>query len=265
MRKLSALIGVFLSVGIGAASLLNSGVDLKYFYDLLGIIMVVGGTIAAVFMTYSLTDVMRIASICGRVFFRDDKGFKKIGTELMKFAEQCASSGIPTEAKGVVHPFLNDALGLINDGYSDDEMRDMLEQRISSMYESEKYDMNVVRSVAKYPPAFGMVGTVVGLIALMATIGGSEVDMTKIGGYMAIALTTTLYGLMIANFFFKPISDNLELGSKINMKTRQLVMETVLLVKAQASLLVIQDTINSLIPPRDMVTYIGGQGAKRVA
>lgn len=265
MRKLSALIGVFLSVGIAAASLLNSGVDLKYFYDLLGIIMVVGGTTAAVFMTYSLTDVMRIASICARVFLRDDKGFKKTGIELMKFAEECAASGIPSEAKGVVHPFLNDALGLINDGYSESEMRDMLEQRINSMYESEKYDMNVVRSVAKYPPAFGMVGTVVGLIALMATIGGSEVDMTKIGGYMAIALTTTLYGLMIANFFFKPISDNLELGSKINMKTRQLVMETVILIKARASLLIIQDTINSLIPPRDAISYIGAQGAKRVA
>lgn len=265
MRKLSALIGVFLSIGIAAFSLLNSGVDLKYFYDILGIIMVVGGTAAAVFMTYSLNDVIRIASICGRVFFRDDKSYNKLGMELMKFAEQCTNTGIPEQAKGVVHPFLNDALNLINDGYSENEMRDMLEQRINSMYESEKYDMNVVRSVAKYPPAFGMVGTVVGLIALMATIGGEEVDMSKIGGYMAIALTTTLYGLMIANFFFKPISDNLELGSKINLKTRQLVMETVLLIKGRASLLTIQDTINSLIPPRETVVYIGGQGVKRVA
>lgn len=267
MRKLSALIGTCLALGVAVISLLKSGVDLKYFYDPLGIGIVVGGTIAAVFMTYSLTDVFRVASICSKIFFREDKTYKAVGMELMKFAEQCSNGGIPTEAKGVVHPFLNDCLGLINDGYSESEMRDILEQRIMSMHEAEKYDMSIVRAISKYPPTFGMYGTVVGLIALMATIGGDSVDMKKIGGYMAIALTTTLYGIMIANFLFKPVSDNLELGSKINMKVRSLVMETVILIKARASLLVIQDTINSQIPPRDMISYIGGgsSGAKRVA
>jgi chemotaxis protein MotA len=265
MRKLSALIGLSLALVVAAISLVKSGVDLKYFYDVLGIFIVVGGTIAAVFMSYSLTDVLRVASICMKIFLREDKTYKAIGMELMKFAEQCSNSGIPTEAKGVVHPFLNDCLGLINDGYSESEMRDMLEQRIMSIYESEKYDMSIVRAVSKYPPTFGMYGTVVGLIALMATIGGDTVDMKKIGGYMAIALTTTLYGIMIANFMFKPISDNLEIGSKINMKVRQLVLETVLLIKARASLLIIQDTINSQIPPRDMISYVGGaSGTKRV-
>lgn len=266
MRKISALIGTFLAIAIGAISLVNSGVDIKYFYDPLGITMVVGGTAAAVFMSYSLTDVLRVLSIVSKLFFRDDKSFKTIATELMKFAEQCANTGIPTDVKNPVHPFLNDCLSLINDGYTEDEMRDILEQKISSIYESEKYDMNIIRSVSKYPPAFGMVGTVVGLIALMATIGGQDVDMSKIGGYMAIALTTTLYGLMIANFFFKPASDNLEIGSKVNMKVRQLILETILLVKARTSLLVIQDRLNSLLPPRENVTYVGGaSGAKSAA
>lgn len=266
MRKISAFIGICLALVVAAISLIKSGVDLKYFYDVLGLFIVLGGTVAAVFMSYSLTDVMRVASICAKIFFREDKTYKAVGMELMKFAEQCSTSGIPTESK-VVHPFLNDCLGLINDGYSESEMRDILEQRIMSIYESEKYDMSIVRAVSKYPPTFGMYGTVVGLIALMATIGGDTVDMKKIGGYMAIALTTTLYGIMIANFLFKPISDNLEIGSKINMKVRQLILETVILVKARASLLVIQDTINSQIPPRDMISYVGGgsAGAKRVA
>lgn len=265
MRKISAVIGTILALGIGAMTFLTSGVDVKYFINLLGIAIVVGGTLAAIFLSYSLTDVLRVISIVSRIFFRDDKSLKKLGTELMKFSEQCAQNGIPTEAKGVAHPFLNDCLTLINDGYSDSEMREMLEQRILSMYDSEKYEMNIIRSMAKYPPAFGMIGTVVGLIALMATLGGESADMSKIGGYMAVALTTTLYGLMIANFFFKPISDNLEIGSKDNMKVRQIVMETCILVKNRTSLLIIQDTINSLIPPREAVNYIGGAGAKSAA
>lgn len=264
MRKLSAIVGTFLALGIVALTFLGSGVDIKYFIDVLGLAIVVGGTLSSIFLSYSFTDVMRVLSIVSRIFLRNDKSFKKTGTQLVKFAENCAASGIPSETKEPIHPFLNDCLSLINDGYSTSEMRMMLEQRILSMYDLEKYEMNIIRSMSKYPPAFGMIGTVVGLIALMASMGGEDVQMSQIGAYMAVALTTTLYGLMIANFIFKPIADNLEIGSKDNMKVRQLVLETSILIKERASLLVIQDTLNSLLPPRESVQYIGG-GAKRAA
>jgi chemotaxis protein MotA len=101
--------------------------------------------------------------------------------------------------------------------------------------------------MAKYPPAFGMIGTVVGLIALMASIGGN-IDMSSIGTYMAVALTTTLYGLALSNFIFKPIADNMEMGSSRSLRARQMILESMILVKHRASLLVIQDTLNSFLP-----------------
>jgi chemotaxis protein MotA len=266
MRKISAIIGAFMALGIAAMTFLTSGVDVKFFINLLGLAIVIGGSMSAIFLSYSLTDIMRVASIVGGVFLRTDKSFNKIGTELMQFSEKCSNSGVPTNNGGAVHPFLNDCLVMINDGYENDVMREMLEQRIMSTYDMEKYEMNIIRSMSKYPPAFGMIGTVVGLIALMASMGGESADMAQIGAYMAVALTTTLYGLMIANFMFKPISDNLEIGSKDNLKMRQLILETALLIKDGASLLVIQDTINSLIPPREAVNFIGGgSGAKSAA
>jgi len=266
MRKISAIIGAFMALGIAAMTFLTSGVDVKFFINILGLAIVIGGSMSAIFLSYSLKDIMRVSSIVAGVFLRSDKSFNKIGTELMEFSDKCSKQGIPSNSGGTVHPFLNDCLVLINDGYDNDRMRDMLEQRIMSTYDMEKYEMNIVRSMSKYPPAFGMIGTVVGLIALMASMGGESADMAKIGAYMAVALTTTLYGLMIANFMFKPISDNLEIGSKENLKMRQLIMETSVLIKEGASLLVIQDTINSLIPPREAVNYIGGNaGAKSAA
>lgn len=266
MRKLSALIGTVLAIGIAALTFLTSGVDIKYFINGLGLAIVIGGTLAAIFLSYSFSDVIRLVSIVSRIFLRDDKSLKKIGTELMQFAEKCAANGIPSEAKGIVHPFLNDCIAMIEDGYDEDRMRDILEQRIYSMYDHERYETNLIRQMSKYPPAFGMVGTVVGLIALMATLGGDKVDMSMIGNYMAVALTTTLYGLMLANFMFKPISDNLEIGSRDNMKVRQIILEVSLLIRKKTSLLVIQDHINSMIPPREAVSYIGfGSGGKSAA
>lgn len=259
MRKLSAIIGSLLILGIGAMTFIGPGIDLKHFIDYLGLTLVIGGSIAAIFMSYSLTDVIRLATISSRIFFREEKRLNVYATELLEFAEQCASNGIPTEIKkGKMHPFMNDCLALINDGYSDEEMRNILEQRIMSMYDFEKHEITMIRNMTKYPPAFGMIGTVVGLIALMASIGG-EVKMDEIGGYMAVALTTTLYGLMVANFVFKPIGDNLDIGAKINMKIRQLTMEAALLIRSRSSLLVIQDVINSLLPPRETISYIGSK------
>lgn len=263
MRTISAIIGAILALVIAAMTFLTSGVDIKFFINPLGLAIVLGGTLSAIFLSYSLSDVMRVVSIVGRIFLRKDKTLGTLGHEILQFSDECLSKGIPAEAKGRVHPFLNDCLVLINDGYTEDEMRDILESRIRSTYELEKHEMGLVRSMSKYPPAFGMIGTVVGLIALMASMGG-EVNTADIGNYMAIALTTTLYGLMIANFIFKPISDNLEMGGKHNLKTRQIILETMLLVRTKASLLVIQDTVNSLVPPRESVDFIGG-GSKRAA
>jgi len=266
MRTLSAILGAVLAVIIIVLTFTSSGVDFKFFINVVGICIVVGGTFSAIFLSYSLKDVMRVSSVISKIFLRKDRSMNQLGVDLMKFAELCASKGIPTNTKGKIHFFLDDCLLLVNDGYSDDQMRDMLEKRIISTYDVEKYEMGLVRSMSKYPPAFGMIGTVVGLIALMANMGGADVDMAEIGGYMAIALTTTLYGLMIANFVFKPISDNLEINGKENLKTRQLILETALLIKNEASLLIIQDTINSLLPPREAVNYIGSNpGAKSAA
>jgi len=263
MRTISAIIGALLAAVILAMTFLTSGVEVKFFINPLGLAIVIGGTLAAIFLSYSLTDVLRVASIVSRIFLRKDKSFKALGKDIMQFCDNSLSNGVPAVSKGEVHPFLNDCLVLINDGYNDDEMREMLESRIMSTYEMEKYEMTIIRSMSKYPPAFGMIGTVVGLIALMASMGG-EVDMANIGNYMAIALTTTLYGLIIANFIFKPISDNLEIGGKQNLKTRQIILESAILLRNNASLLVIQDTINSLVPPREAIDYIGG-GAKSAA
>ncbi len=261
MRTLSAIIGALLAGAIITLTFTSSGVDIKFFINIVGLCIVIGGSLSAIFLSYSLKDVMRVFSVISSIFLRKSQSMNMLGENLMKFSEICSKKGVPSGTKGKIHFFLDDCLVLINDGYSDKEMREMLEQRIMSTYDVEKYQMGLVRSMSKYPPAFGMIGTVVGLIALMANMGGADVDMAEIGGYMAIALTTTLYGLMIANFIFKPISDNLELGSKENLKTRQLILEAALLIKNGASLLVIQDTINSLLPPRERVSYIGAQSA----
>lgn len=250
MRKLSALLGFFMAIGILVATFFDSGADIALFVNVMGLVIVIGGSLSAIFLSYSLDEVSKLMSIASTIFLREEKKFNIVAKELLDFSQKCMIEGIPSEKQKIIHPFLDDSLMIINENYPEDEIRKVLEQRIDSMYDSEMYDMTMLRSMAKYPPAFGMVGTVIGLITLMASIGGDGGGASDIGKYMAIALTTTLYGLILANFIFKPISDNLENSSVQKMKTRKLIMEVCILIKAKRPLVVIQDTINSLIPPK---------------
>lgn len=252
MRKISAVVGFLMAIGILTATFLHSGADIALFINVMGLLIVVGGSLSAIFLSYSLDEVSKLVSIAGAIFLKEEERFSVVARELMNFSQKCMIEGVPAEKQKVVHPFLDDCLMIINENYTDDEIRKVLEQRINSMYDSEMYDTSMLRSMAKYPPAFGMIGTVIGLITLMSSIGG-EGGAGNIGSYMAIALTTTLYGLVLSNFIFKPISDNLENSSNQKVKMRNMIMEVCILIKAKSPLVVVQDTINSLIPPKHAI------------
>lgn len=253
MRKISALIGFALAIVILVATFFESGADVALFVNFMGIMIVVGGSLSAIFLSYSLEEVSKLVSIASGIFLKEDRKISLVARELLDFSQKCMMTGIPSDKQKIVHPFLDDCLMIMNESYTEAEMRKVLEQRINSMHDSEMYDMSMIRSMSKYPPAFGMVGTVIGLITLMGSLDSSDAGAGGIGGYMAIALTTTLYGLVLSNFLFKPISDNLENSSNQKVKLRNMIMEVSLLIKAKSPLVVIQDTINSLVPPKHAI------------
>jgi chemotaxis protein MotA len=265
MRTLSAIFGTLLAILVVASIFIMSGVKSSYFLSPLGLIVVIGGTMSAIFLSYSLEDVLRVVSISARIFLRKHSDLKLTGMNLLRFSEQCRQKGIPPSISREQHPFLNDCLVLINDGYDSEEIREMLEKRIETFYENESYEVSIINSMAKHPPSFGMIGTVVGLIALMSQLGGGEAGLEKIGPYLAVALTTTLYGLMISSFIFRPIADNLEIKIQNNMKQRLMILEVALLIKNKASQMVIQDTINALLPPRHQIKLDAARGVKVAA
>jgi len=265
MRTLSATFGTLLAFVVIMSIFIMSGVETSYFVSPLGLIVVIGGTMSAIFLSYSLEDVLRVVSISARIFLRKHSDLKLTGKNLLKFSDQCKQGGIPARAGREQHPFLSDCLALITDGYTSNEIREMLEKRIETFYDNESYEVSIINSMAKHPPSFGMIGTVVGLIALMSQLGAGEAGLENIGPYLAVALTTTLYGLMISSFIFRPIADNLEIKIQNNMKQRLMILEVALLIKDKASHMVIQDTINALLPPRHQIGVNEGLKGVKVA
>ncbi len=256
MRGLSTTLGLIIGLGSCLFVILSTKINPALFLDIPGLSLVVFGTIAAILLSYSLSQIKRIIWICSQVFLKNEVSFHSSALALVEYCKQVKEVGFEEADTSKIHPFINDCLVLLKDGYDSQSVRKILEQRIFSYHEQEGYDTSLLRSMAKYPPAFGMLGTVIGLIALMANIG-SGLEMDSVGQYMAIALTTTMYGVAFANLVFKPLADNLEMRSYRSTKVRQMILEACILLNEKSSLVVIQDTTNAFLSASETVNIFG--------
>ena len=206
-------------------------------------------------LSFPISEIRKIIDVVRLIFFKDESSLKQTAENLLDYSESYYKNGIDNADTSKVHPFITDCISTIKEGYSEKDMDAILQQRIESYYDSEMNNAELLNAMSKYPPAFGMVGTVVGLIALMASLGSGN-DMSFIGQGMAVALTTTLYGLSISNFIFKPLSDNFQMRAGRNLKTREMIHCVVKVIQEKGSLLVIQDSVNAYLSVADQVNIL---------
>jgi chemotaxis protein MotA len=116
-----------------------------------------------------------------------------------------------------------------------------------------------IRSLAKYPPAFGLVGTVLGLVSLMRAISQGT-NSSEAGLRMAVALVATLYGLLTANLFLNPAGERVSVHTAEEKKAAEIAMQAVLLAADSVSLLEAQEVLNSYVRPDQRVDVFGNAG-----
>ena len=130
------------------------------------------------------------------------------------------------------------------------EFRDLLETKGKTFFEDTFTASKFFKTVAKFPPAFGMMGTVLGLIALLQSLGDPNAK-SQIGPAMAVALVTTLYGIAINNIFVIPISENIAKHSQDDLKAYQIVIEGVMLIQQKKPTKYIEEKLLSFIMPEE--------------
>jgi len=151
--------------------------------------------------------------------------------------------------------FLRDGLQMVVDGYNPDEIREILETRIENRILREKSEANVLRTMGKYAPAFGMIGTLIGLVVMLYGMAdmasGGDDPMSVLGGGMGAALITTFYGTILANMFFNPMAEKFETRIKKQTTMQQMLIEGALLIHARKHPLIVREKLNSYLRPRD--------------
>ena len=216
--------------------------------------MVVGGTLAAAFISYEPRYVMMALKLIGKIMFSTKVGRNILKSEVgrvIRWAYTVQKSGIPaleSEAKKAVKgdKFLQFGIEMVISGYTGDEVRDILTNTIETTFGRNTVQVNILNAMAAASPAFGMIGTLVGLIIMLDGMGG---DPSQLGAGLAVALLTTLYGVIFARLIFMPAAAKIMQREQIVRFRNFLVAEGLALIADRKSPRYIQDKMNSYLDP----------------
>ena len=246
---------MILAAAVFIASAILSFSNTGVLVDAKSALIVVGGTVTTTLICFSFREVSALVKVFfKRVIFGNvvDPALTIIEITNLARAAKKGKANFERAVADIRHAFLRDGAEILfwaEEDISDDELRDLLETRVYMQHERYMAEANQLKSVSQYPPAFGLMGTTIGMIALLQNLndGGGE----GLGQAMAIALITTLYGLVLSNFLLAPIAENLSKQSQEEFFVRRMIVEGLMLIHQGKPPRFVEEYIVSYVLPKD--------------
>lgn len=248
----SAPLGFLLGLGVIYFGVTTGLENSRVFLDPHAAAIVIGGTLAATMICIPLPHLFRLA----KIFFRTVSGRhqKQIIDTINEVVEVAAAvqggQDITTAASSVKNIFFKESLELVEgSGLKDRQLREVLAMRVEQQNDMYKKEGATFKIIGKFPPAFGLVGATLGMIALLQGLGSPDA-FQKLGPSMSVALVATFYGLIIANVFIIPVGENLSHAAEDDLTIRKIIAHGVFLIKEKEHPLTIAEYLKSYISPR---------------
>jgi chemotaxis protein MotA len=219
------------------------------YFDFVAVFIVMGGTSAVAIMTFPWEHRKEIVKALRQLLFTRESNLQDLSLETMQLIRAVTDNQpVPTpKYAGLPGDVLRDGAELIGLGFSADKIQAILEERIRQASDNDLKIANSFRSLAKYPPAFGLVGTVLSLVSVMRSVStGATAQDT--GMRMAVALVATFYGLLVSNLIVAPAGEAILKASIQEQKEAEMALQAVMLAVERVSLLEAQEMMNSFIP-----------------
>lgn len=244
---LSTIIGIVLGIGLVLFAILING-SIGAFVDPASVMIVLGGTLAATLVAYPIPQVKDIIKLTRKTFANRDSNPGKIINDIIGLANKARKEGLlsleeATEA--LEDDFLKKGLMLVVDGTDPELVRNLLETELDFIEQRHKAGQGLFETMAVLAPAFGMVGTLIGLINMLQNLDNPD----TIGPSMGVALITTLYGAFVANLFFTPMANKLKAKSGEEILEREIMVEGLLSIQAGENPRIIEEKLKAFLPP----------------
>ena len=253
---IATIIGLIMGVVlIVLAMLMQAEFDVSLlgpFWEPSSMMIVVGGTVAATAIGFRVKEIVRVFTLIKFVVTKPKYILPELVKELLEASEiyKKGPSELEKHIPNVKTPFIQDGLTFIVNGSSYEDLRNILQQRENFRFNRESHESDLMKTLGMISPAFGMVGTLIGLVFMLFNMGGSG-GAAAIGPAMAVALLTTFYGAILSNLIFNPFSEKLVLRNKENVDAHQLMIEGILMIWQKRHPYDVKDLLTAHITPED--------------
>lgn len=252
MVSFSTILGILFGLGLVVASIILSTDNFTMFLSLSSVLMVLGGTIAAIMISYQGRYAWMAFVAFGSTFMPSKVNPKTLFADvatMIDWADIVRRNGLralesSVQVKEKEGGFLHDCFSMLLSGHKGNDIRHILNNVKDSTFERNMVMVNIINNMASVAPAFGMVGTLVGLVVMLDNMQG---DVGALGKALALALLTTLYGVLFAQLFFKPAALKLQQKEEMMRFRNQLLIEGAVLISEGKSSAMVEDFMNSYL------------------
>ena len=244
----ATIVGIVSGVALILIAIYQGG-NLALFINIPSVMITVGGTIAATFINFPITRILKVLGVVKNAFVQKVQSPEAMIPIMVDFATRARREGIlalESAAEEMDDVFLKTGIQLAVDGTEPSLVRDILDTELE--YVTERHDLGaaIFEAMGFYAPAFGMIGTLIGLIQMLQTLD----DPSAIGPAMAVALITTFYGALLANLICLPLAGKLKQKSKEENLRKELIIHGIVLIQSGENPRIVEQKLNSFLSPK---------------
>lgn len=248
LRKLDimTITGIVSGIVLIAASIYLGG-QANMFWSIPSVMITVGGSLAALMISYDINQIKGVLKITKQVFTinsMDPHELIDIFAELAKKARREGLLALEDDMDRLEDPFYKKGVQMMVDALDPELIRDILETDIDNMSSRHETGAGIYKTWGALAPAFGMIGTLIGLIAMLAQLD----DPSKLGPGMAVALITTFYGALMANLVLIPMSTKLELRSEEEILLKSIILEGIIAIQSGMNPRILEEKLRAFLP-----------------
>jgi chemotaxis protein MotA len=249
----ATLVGIIIGIVCIMIPIFKGGTP-KTFYDVSSIFLVLGGGLASTLISYRIKEVLKIMKVVANAFFSKDGPIESTIELLVSVSQKARREGLlalEADQDDIEDDFIRRAIQLIVDGVEPETIKDTLNLELENMSLRHNRGQGLFRTMGALFPAWGMIGTLIGLINLLRSLENPE----SIGPAMALALVTTLYGSLLAHFICNPIANKLSIKSSEEIQRKEMIIEGILSIQAGENPRIMEHKLKTFLSLEQRLNY----------
>lgn len=259
---IASLVGLILGVAMFLVGVLSSGAGvagLGSMWDTASFVITIGGSISSVITSHKLPDIITGLKGITLIFknkTEDPAVVIQTIIDLSNIARKEGLLALEEAANGIEDQFMKKGVMLVVDGTDPELVRGILETDLNCIEDRHKKVIGFWEKWAEFGPAWGMIGTLIGLVLMLQDMA----DASSIGPKMAVALVTTLYGSLVANWLCNPVATKLKANNDVEIMMKNITVEGLLSIQAGENPRIIEEKLKSFLSPAAREASTGGDG-----